>query len=429
MRLAMTRHTLRAICAVLSIALLGGAALTWWLDGRSVPGPDLNEARRASMAGQWDLVESALRPYLPRHPKDAEAQILMARAEAARGDTASCLRRLAAVPEGSGWSAQARLREAQILHLNNQGARAERAYRRALEEASRFAGAYSTVDAARLGLVQICGLEERYDEAREQLWQLLPSSPVPAAVLAIFAMIEAVGTEPNQAIETLEKFIANDADDFHARRALGHHLTVLGRTNDARPILQGCVRERPGDLRAAEALAECLFDMADFDSWEALLQQVPEPGRAKAWYWRHRAAVCDRTSAWSAARDCYAEAIRLDPYDATGHHQLGAVLQRLGAAVEGREHIERGFELRSARRQLLDLYGQLINTGVQSGGPGPNADLCYRLGATCQELGLSEAREWYREALRRASDHALSRAALKEMQSADDRKDAAVRED
>ena len=90
--------------------------------------------------------------------------------------------------------------------------------------------------------------------------------------------------------------------------------------------------------------------------------------------------------------------------------------------------MDRGFELRSARQELHDLYGQLINTGVQSGGPGPNADLCYRLGTSSQTLGLPEAREWYREALRRSPNHALSMAALQEVQSTDERDESAVRE-
>lgn len=423
----LSRDTLRTFGTGIAVGVVLGAAFMWLLDWRSLPASGLDDARRASLAGKWDLVAGILQRYLRRFPEDAEAQILMARADAARGNVAGSLKRLQGVSEASNWSSEARLREGMVLNADHQGARAEQAFQRAIDEAQRADGRHSIMVAARVALVQLYALQMRRDEAREQVWPVLAGSSDPAAVLELFTMIE-LGAEPNDTAATLERFVAGDPEDFAARRALGSQYTVLGRTSEARQILEACLSERPGDVRAAEFLAQCLLDAAEFDACEALLQRVSDEGRTKAWYWRHRGYLCERKAEWAEARDKYAEAVRLAPTDSQAHHQLGTVLKRLGEEDDGQEHLDRGLELRAARTRILDLYGELAQTGITSGGPGPSGDLCYRMGACCQSLDLPEAREWYREALRRAPGHAPSVAALMQLEPTNDQENSPSQE-
>jgi tetratricopeptide (TPR) repeat protein len=377
----------------------------------------LRDARRASNTGKWELTEAILSRYLRRFPEDAEAQILFARARAAQNDLQGCLTRLAGISDSSPWSAEARLCEAQAYQLSHFGARAEQSYRRAIDLAESEIGNEKILNVARVGLAQLCALEARPDEAREQIIRLLPATADPSALLAVLLEVEAVGPEPNPAIDSLKRFVENDPEDFEARRALAHHYAVVGRLSDARPLLENCLAERPDHARAVESLAHCLIEIPDLPAATELLQAAPVGSNQTAWYWRLRGYLAEQEQDWMAGVECYENAVRLAPYDSVMHHRLAAALGRLERAEKAEEHFERASTLRDGRKNLFDLYGRLMATGVRAGGPGPDTDLCYLIGNNCQILGLPEAREWFQLAIARDPRHAASRAALEQLEA------------
>jgi tetratricopeptide (TPR) repeat protein len=407
--------TQRAFWIGLICGAVAGAGLVWWLDPRAVPSAELNDARRAAQTGKWEVVRSVLGRYLRRFPEDPEAQVLLARSEAAQGNLAACIARLGNISESSSWSAEARLCEAQAHLMGHFGARAEKAFLRAIEAASAGDADPRIAEAARVGLAQIYGLEVRYESAREQLMQVLKTTEYPAGILSLLFQIEALGTDPQQAIDSLQKFVQNDASDFEARRALGYHYAVLGRTGEARTLLEACLAERPDDARAAEPLAQCLVDLPDLDGCRKLLDEVAPHAQDKSWYWRQRGYLAEQELDWTAASGAYGRAVELAPSDPMVHHLLAAVLVRLNDASRAQELRERAAQLRATRQTLPDLYARLIATGVQATGPGPSPELCYILGTACQKLTLPEAEEWFREALRRNPNDAPSRAALERL--------------
>lgn len=397
-------------------AVIGGGIL-WRFDLRSAPSAELSDARRAAQMAKWEVVRGTLGRYLRRFPEDPEAQILLSRALAAQGDFDGCLSWLGKVSDHSTWSGEARLREAQAQLMRYFGARAEQSYLRAIALGLDGHGSQQIVDAARFGLVQIYGLEVRYDEARAQLRQVLRTTEQPAAVLSLFIQIEALGTEPNQAIESLLRFVNQDPTDFEARCALGHHYVVTSQFNEARPLLEDCLRERPQNLHAAKPLVQCLIDSADFDACRTVLENLGEPAREQAWYWRQLGYLREQSLDWPGAAECYETAVKLAPYDPLGYHVLAAVLNRLQQSDRAAALIEQESDLRAARQQLPDLYAKLLATGAQSGGPGPDPDLCYVIGRCYRALGLTDADEWFHEALARNPNHLPSRTALEQKAS------------
>jgi hypothetical protein len=99
------------------------------------------------------------------------------------------------------------------------------------------------------------------------------------------------------------------------------------------------------------------------------------------------------------------------------HHRLATALGRGERSARSDGHFERASALRAARKNLFDLYGKLMATGVRVGAGGPDADLCYLIGNTCQTLGLPEAKHWFNEAVARDPRHAPSRAALEQLEA------------
>src|SRR5262249_2723749 len=157
----------------------------------------------------------------------------------------------------------ARLCEGQALLLKHFGRRAEKSLQQAMEESS-TAGRNNeqVLNAARLALAQFYALEDRADEARAQLMQTLGSAIDPAIILSVLLEVETVGPEPTGSLESLQKFTQNDATDLEARRALGHQYLMLGKLQEARELLEACLREQPQDMRAAESLSHCLNDLS-----------------------------------------------------------------------------------------------------------------------------------------------------------------------
>jgi tetratricopeptide (TPR) repeat protein len=421
--MAKTFHRLSGIVRPFGIGLLCGAAigaaLMWKLDWRASPSIDLRDARRAAQSGKWEIVRSVASRHLQRFPEDPEGQILLARSLASQNDFAGCLKTLENVRDDSEWSAEARLREAQAHLMNHFGARAEQSYSRSIELANAGRGNQQVMDAARFGLIQLYGLEVRYDEARLQLRQVLQTTDNPAAVLSLFLQIESLGTEPNQAIESLQRFVQNDESDFEARRALGHHLVVTGQLDAARPHLEACFRERPKDMRVAESHAQLLVDTPDFESCRKFLDSIEPVAQGEAWFWRQRGYLSEQELDWNGALECYDRAVQLAPHDAMLHHRLAAVLRRVRQEERAGNVADREALLKAARQKLPDLYAKLIATGVQAGGPGPDPDLCYAIGSCCLTLGLAEANYWFHEALARDPNHAPSRSALEKSLAAE----------
>jgi tetratricopeptide (TPR) repeat protein len=398
--------------AALAIVLSGVAFAGWYRWDGAGAAMSLERLRLASAANDWSAVRSGGQRYLRRHPEDAEAIVLVARAEAAAQRSDRALKLLATVATNSPWSPEARLREGQAWRQSFRGAAAERSFRQAIDQGLATSAPQRLIDAARLGLVQLYAIEARNDEARPLIWELHRVSPQPVAVLELLGRLDVEGAEPHEASQELERFIAADPGDFDACRGLAQHYLVLGRAREARPLAERCLEARCESLAAWETLLSCLNDLGDNDSLAEALDRVPEAASEMAWYWKFRGIVAENMEQWEAAEAAFRQALRHDPFDSRTHYRLGRLLVQLGKDVAGGdEHMAEARRLTAAHTQLRELYRRVLLNNQQ--GIALSAALCAGMGEQYETLGLRDgAAGWYRESLKRDPTGIKSREGL-----------------
>jgi Flp pilus assembly protein TadD len=100
-------------------------------------------------------------------------------------------------------------------------------------------------------------------------------------------------------------------------------------------------------------------------------------------------------------------AVAADPYRPETIYQRGVVLRRLGRTEEARRDMARADELNKGLAEMSELNRQAERAPH-------DADVRYRLGRLCVELGKPElAASWYRAALACDPRHAAARFGLK----------------
>ena len=395
-----------------TVSVVAGLSVVWLVWGRRGPAPSLDRLRMASGANDWSVVRSEGRGYLRQHSDDVEAIVLVARAEAAEKKFDRALELLSQVPASSTWSAEARLREGEVLRLSFRGVAAERSFRQAMEQAAATVTPQRVSDAARLGLIQLCATEARNDEARQLIWELYRTSPQPVAVLELLGRLDVEGADPHESIAELEKFLARDPDDFEARRALAQHYLVLGRSREARSLAEQCVRSNRQSLPAWQNLFSCLTDIGDHAALDESIERPPEPARETAWYWFFRGIAAEHRGQLEAAEDAFRSALLRDPFDQRTHYRLARVLIECGKdSSESEKHIGRSEQLNIARGRLREFYRQVILSNQRA--TGPTSELCFQMGTAYEALGILEGAEaWYRESLKRNPANAEVQQAL-----------------
>ena len=169
-------------------------------------------------------------------------------------------------------------------------------------------------------------------------------------------------------------------------------------------------RGRVAEARRAEILAECCRlrgDLAGFRSAvEAGLAAAPgHPGLL-----RQRAEIELADGRPDEALERLDQALAADPYRPETIYQRGVVLRRLGRAEEARRDLARADELNKGLAEMSALNQQADRDPH-------NADVRYRLGRLCVELGKPElAASWYRAALACDPKHAAARLGLRALQ-------------
>lgn len=408
----------RRTIAALLIVLCGVAVAGWYQWDRAGAATSLERLRLASAANDWSVVRSGGQRYLRHHPEDAEAVVLVARAEAAKQRFDRALALLAKVAPQSPWSAEARLREGQAWRQLFHGAAAERSFRQAIDQGLAVGAPQRVIDAARLGLVQFFATEARNDEARQLIWELHRTSPQPVAVLELLGRLDIEGAEPHEASQELEKFIATAPEDFDACCGLAHHYLVLGRAREARSLVERCLAARGESLSAWETLLGCLNDLGDNTHLREAIDHVPQAARETSWYWKYHGIAAENIEQWEAAETAFREALRRDPFDSRTHYRLGRLLHQLGKDVaEGNEHIARARELTLVHAQRRESYREVLLNNRQ--GMTLSSTLCADMGGHYEALGLQDgAAAWYREALKRDPTNAKSRQGLARLNAA-----------
>ena len=367
--------------ALVAVALLLGglaAAGVWCERG-------LRSARTLAKHGLWSEARGAAARYLLLHPRDAEANLLVAEAlakdeslpAAARVDEA--VERLRRVPDDDPRAAAARKAEARILlFLGRDAVRAERAVRRAV------AADGDDAEAAYL-LWRLLDLTRRHEDAEPCFRTVLAATPAAerGKVLRDWYLSQFYPVTATMDLDGLMGFRLTPADDATrvesnrlvgfraahpdsstANAAMARWFQSNGDLSFALELLDGALAARPEEARSDPfflgTLVDVLIDLGQAERAGEVLDGWPDGDRSRG-YWLARGRVEQevRDQPAEAARS-YEEALRTwpGPIDWRTMHRAAGSHARAGDT-------ERAAALRSRAGTLEGLLDEKVHAGLR----------------------------------------------------------------
>lgn len=386
-------------CVLVGLLGVGGGlvvaiGLLFWTAHRSL------SAGRALLArGQGQAAARELTYYLRFHPRDPQGWMLLAQAQANQDDLDGCLHSLRQIPADTPQGPEARLRIGEALQEVSRVREAEPSLKESIE-LCRQRGNNSLKLAAQSALLNVCLLEERWEEAEELLWDMYRTWP-PLEENARPLLVALLGlkfnrTPPEVGASRLEKIVKQDPDDDLARRMLGKYYVQLGRSGEGKTLIKECVSRHPEDVTTRTLWIWCLYELGDPEAATEALRPLSDGWQDRVELWTYRARAHSDLGQWNEAIECCRQALARDAFDRQAHFQLARSLRRIGQIEESQKHNQTADALRHAEEKRLELFEDVTVARRSRGTP----EDCRRFAELCKKTGMHRlAREWARFAL------------------------------
>ena len=190
-------------------------------------------------------------------------------------------------------------------------------------------------------LARILFVQARYDEAAEQLRQLIDDGKATAGVFALLARVEADGGHPDKSLQWLRLGLQEHADDAQLSTRLGVALVERQSRRDALPHLQRAVALDADQEEARYHLGRLYLQLgmqAAGEATLALFQRLQ----------RHHTDILD-----------FKTAIVLNPDDAQAYFALGAVYSRLGRLTAASQAYRAALTINRSHLDALNNLGNI----------------------------------------------------------------------
>jgi tetratricopeptide (TPR) repeat protein len=332
-------------------------------------------------------VETGLRRWLERHPRDGDAWEMLGGLLFDQGRMEDALTALRQVREGDpGW-VHAQTVVGEIAIRQHRLAEAEQSFRRA---AGRNRRAVEPLER----LVSLLSLERRPAEARAVLRRLFQITRDPRH-LADSILISELESEVRELNPDLEEFLKQTPDDPWLRRVWGLFLLSRGRSAEALPHLEAAATAFDTDPLGRFALAECRLALGIPLDDLSLLGSPPSRAVDAARWWVLRSRLAEVRGRDEETLENLRQAISVDPRNTEGHFRLGQAMIRRGDRQGGQVHLDRAEALGLRQDNLKRELRRLVREQTDG-----NALL--RIGQLCQESAMTaESRDWFELAYRR----------------------------
>jgi enediyne biosynthesis protein E4 len=243
----------------------GGRAYDSWLR-RST----LKSAKDAIAARSVSKARGLLATAQSRWPDDGEVDVLLGACELSIGRRAAADLAWARVPADSPFAPSAAMFRARLLLEHDRFADAEEF----LVNALRGTGPHAIE--ARETLIKLYKLQGRFDEARVLVLEAAGSYPDTAGVLR---EMERLGSNNPMGLEairsTLEKASRNAPDDDRIWLGWASLATRTGHVNEAKKLLDDCLRKRPEDAAVWRARLAWALAGEDADEAKRAIRHLP----------------------------------------------------------------------------------------------------------------------------------------------------------
>ena len=250
-----------------------------------------------------------------------------------------------------------------------------------------------------------------YDQGNRQtavssLEAVLRLQPEDSRAWRTLGLIFKEDVEYERARAAFEKSLAFEQSQPSVRIELAETLLKLGDVSGAERELEAC-RGRVPEARHAELLASCARVRGDLAGFRAAVESglKAAPGHPGLLVQRAQIDLADGHP--TEAIEHLDRAVAADPYRPESIYQRGVALNKLGRAEEARRDLTRADELNKGLAEMSALNRQAEREPH-------DADVRYRLGRLCAELGKAElAASWFRAALACDPRHSAARLGLK----------------
>ena len=392
---------IRVFVLLLSLGLF--AFDLWWIWRDTRPLADLKTIGAWIAREQFVQAESALRECLRREPHDGEARMLLAKALAGQGELLDCAQQLHRVPTWWPKKSEAQFREGQAYLIINRAKDAEAAWLSVVEDDPLHPRPMNVFHDASLELLKLYSTEDRWEDAYVILWRSYEhASPVDRLNLLSMRLrseLERVAHE--QSIVRLERYVAADATDWEALRALARAELALGRPAEASRHFQRCLKGQPDNPRCWRDYLNMLHEQGDLDALMAELARVPEVGESEPEIWKIRGLMAEKAGDWTKAAHDYRMALERNPYVTAYHYRLAMVEERLGHSELAAEHRRKAEKLRASREHLSTAFSDFLTAGEHRDSRGPELRRSIkRLASVCETLGWGRLAEAWNELAR-----------------------------
>jgi len=225
-------------------------------------------------------------------------------------------------------------------------------------------------------------------------------------------VLQLVANEPietaEEAIPTLEAFVAADDEDIPSWTALARYYWDSGRHSEAVQSLEDALARHPQDDRIRGLLAEYVLNESGHQKASGVLAgHTPIPA-SPLWLWKSVGNVALATGDLELAAKCLWQVIRANPDDVTARYRMGILLQRLGHPKEGKQQLERVVLNDRMQRQAL------IASRLYQKQTGMLTPLIVEVGEILATVGRNEeALQWFAQALKFDPQEATAQAGVK----------------
>jgi tetratricopeptide (TPR) repeat protein len=370
----------------------------WWLWRDARPVADLKTAARWVTEGRFDDADWALREQLRRSPHDGEAMMLLARLLAQRGDGLGCARTLHGIPDWYPDKGKMLFLEGQAFKSLDRRADAEIAWKKLTVTDPLHPFPEEYVAKAVLELMELCAMEERWEEAHALLWKSYdradPSERPRFLVMKMRTELERV--LPAKAAVTLRRLVEAMPSDWEASFALSRAERSAGQEPEAARLLDQCLKQRPEDPRGWREWLSILHNKGENDGLAVALARVPAAVGNDPEVMKYRAGALERKQDWAAATGLYRRMVEAQPFNAEYLYRLAAAEQRIGERDKAQEHRSRSRNIRAARTDLGQAFQNYLDVSrAAESDPKALATAVSKISTLCEALGWSrDAKAW-----------------------------------
>ena len=303
-------------------------------------------------AKEFKRAEERAQLVVGKDPRNVDAQILLASAHAGLEDYSSALREMQQAIELDPKRAPSHLEYARIQALAKQTQPAEESFKKAVELDPQFVE-------ARLALGNFYAQQRRWQEGEEQIRravELDPKSPQWRAALSRLFLVQGRRADAEQVLREAKKALADNSEGY---RLLGDFYFSTGDLDKALAEYVSLYQEHPQDLRVKKNYIQLLIVRDQLDEATRLNDEILKASAKDVDALIYKGQILNRRKRPADAISVLEPALKAEPDNALGHHELGSAFAQTGnmprAEREWREAVRLRPSLILAQKALAHL--------------------------------------------------------------------------